>query len=769
MEKKFWILDLSAEKVKDEDEIWIWSIGEDGERAVLRVKVEGQRFYVVPKADPLEAARKISNISGVISAQVVEKRLFGEKVSAVEVLCKPSKIEDVSKAVKDLGTSYEDDLRLSVRFILDNDIKPASWYKCFVEQDGKGGNGVNCTYRLIRMEKTEELAAPKLRVVGLDFLYEPKIGTPIPERDPVVAISIARDDGVKRQFTGEEKSIIKAFIEEVEGYNPDVIVGYRLNTSHWPYLLIRAKKLGIKLEVGRLKTEPHQSVYGHFSIAGRINFDLKDYAREITELERGTLEELARFLGLPQPKLQLDEFLYPKYWKEDREKVLEYSMWRASASLSIFQTISDHIFTMSSITGVPPDYVFSAAAGYRLENYLMEAAVRIGELIPKPVERALPTYPGGKVLTPEKGIHENVAVIDFKAMYPSIMLKYNISPDTVKRAPCPKGFLFIEEAGTCIAQDRKGFFTEVLERAVKEREAVRDIMKKYPKDSREYRFLDAMQRTLKVLANAMYGYMGWTGARWYLREGAETVTALGRRTITEAIEKAKELGLKVVYGDTDSLFVKYDKEKVDRLLSWIERELGLEAKLEKIYKKVIFTEAKKKYAGLTIDNVLDLVGLEAVRGDWCKFAKDTQRVIADLLLRGASKDRVISVFRERITELRNKNVDLLDLVIWKQLAKRIDEYEVSAPHTVVAKELISEGWKVTKGDYIGFVVVKGKGPIHARSKHYSKVDIDEVDIDYYIEKQIVPVCARILNVIGLKEDSLLKIAKTAGMGLESFF
>ncbi len=276
--------------------------------------------------------------------------------------------EDISKVVRDFGTPYEDDLRLSVRFILDNGVKPASWYKCVVELDEIKGSGVDSAYRLIEMEKTEELAAPKLKIIGLDFLYEPKVGTPIPERDPVIAISMARDDGVKRQFIGKEEDILKTFVEEIGSYNPDVIVGYRLNTAHWPYLLIRAKKLGVKLEVGRLGSEPHQSVYGHFSIAGRINFDLKDYAKEIAELERGTLEELARFLGLSQPKLQLDEFLYPKYWKEDKEKVLEHSMWKASVSLSIFQTISDHVFTMSSITSVPPDYVFSAAAGYRLEK-----------------------------------------------------------------------------------------------------------------------------------------------------------------------------------------------------------------------------------------------------------------------------------------------------------------------------------------------------------------------------------------------------------------
>lgn len=779
MREVFWLVDVSAEQVNGSDEIWIWGLTRDGKRCIFRCLNQKQKFYIVigNDSDLNRVLNIVRDLPGIIECKPTVKRSFGDEKNAIEISCIPSKTEDVIKAIKSRvfnGELFEDDIRFSNRFLLDNDISPSSWYEAEVEDsDVTFRDGVDKVYILKSIRRVEITSNPDLKIVGVDFIYYSDRGSPKPERNPIVAISIAKSNGENIQFSGSEYEVLKSFIEAIKSFDPDVIVGFKLNMFHWSFLLKRCSKYGLKLEIGKISSEPHQSLYGHFSIAGRINFDLKEYADEIAELERGTIEELAEYLGIRVDTESIDEFYHSEYWADEKRRImlLKYSMWRAKTYLAIFNMISDYVFSLSAITGIPADHVFTAAAGFRLENFLMREAVKHGELIPKVKGKVFPSYPGGRVLTPRMGIHEWVAVVDFKAMYPSLMLKYNISPDTVKPLPCVgfKNVIEVKDANTCIVQDRKGFFTYILETTVRERERVRVEMNKYSKDSVEYRFLDSVQKILKVLANAMYGYMGWIGARWYLKEGAETVASLGRRVISETIRKASELGLEIIYGDTDSIFIKYDEGKIGKLLEWINKDLGLEAKVDKIYSRVVFTEAKKKYAGITIDGILDIVGLEAVRGDWCSYAKEMQKALVEKLLKGEGKNSLIDFVRDKVVKLRSKQISLSSLIIWKQLAKRLEEYEVNAPHVVVAHALREDGWIIDKGDYIGFIVTKGTGPIYTRAKHYSKTSLNEVDLEYYVEKQLIPVCARILEAIGVKEKDLEKLIKSTGRGLESFF
>src|SRR5256885_16191205 len=115
------------------------------------------------------------------------------------------------------------------------------------------------------------------------------------------------------------------------------------------------------------------------------------------------------------------------------------------------------------------------------------------------------------------------------------------------------------------------------------------------------KILKAREKATKVITNATYGYAGWAGSRWYSREVAESGEALGRDTINKSIDIAKNLGLKVLYGDTDSLFVMYEEKLVNQFIKEIDTKLGLEINLGQMYKQILFTEAKKKYAGLLKD------------------------------------------------------------------------------------------------------------------------------------------------------------------------
>ncbi|HDH06995.1 MAG TPA: DNA polymerase II, partial [Thermoproteales archaeon] len=196
---------------------------------------------------------------------------------------------------------------------------------------------------------------------------------------------------------------------------------------------------------------------------------------------------------------------------------------------------------------------------------------------------------------------------------------------------------------------------------------------------------------------------------------------------------------------------------VEKLIKFIEDKFNLKIKPDKIYKRIFFTEAKKRYCGLLPDGSIDVVGLEAVRGDWAELAKEVQEKIIEIILKEGDPQKAVRYVNKVIKELKEGKIPLSKLVIWKTITKRIEDYEVAAAHVTAAKKLLARGIKFRVGDKIGFVIVKGPSTrISDRAEPYFFVkDIKEIDVDYYIERQIVPAALRILGYFGIKKHHLL--------------
>ncbi|MEM3045256.1 MAG: DNA polymerase domain-containing protein, partial [Candidatus Bathyarchaeia archaeon] len=242
--------------------------------------------------------------------------------------------------------------------------------------------------------------------------------------------------------------------------------------------------------------------------------------------------------------------------------------------------------------------------------------------------------------------------------------------------------------------------------------------------------------------------------RWYVKEVAESAAALGRATIKKAIEEARRIGLDIIYGDTDSIFVRYDKDKVDELIRWVREGLGLEIRLEKIYNRVLFTEAKKKYAGLLSDGSLDIVGMEVVRGDWAEIARRAQEETLRILLEGRGTKDAVDNIKQLISEIRSGKISLKEFIIWKTLTRPLEDYKVRAPHVEVSKRLKEKGWRLDVGDKVGYIVARGDGKIYERAVYYSEASEGDVDHEYYVENQVVPAVLRILEPFNVRRESL---------------
>lgn len=404
----------------------------------------------------------------------------------------------------------------------------------------------------------------------------------------------------------------------------------------------------------------------------------------------------------------------------------------------------------------------TAAVGFRVEWFLIKRAQKIGELVPKRIEQPYQPYAGGLVLSPKPGLHENIAVLDFKSMYPNIMITYNLSPDTyiTPKEPDPTGGVYTApEVGHRFRRVPPGFYKEALTYLINVRSNIRQKMKLLNPKTIEYQVLDARQKAVKIITNAAYGYAGWVGARWYIKPVAEAASAWGRHIILTASKMAEKEAIQVIYGDTDSLFLKYDQTKIQKLEKEIKHDLRLDVEVGEVYKRIFFTEAKKRYAGLRQDGSLDVVGLEVIRGDWAEVAKKLQEHVLEIILNEPSSKKAAEYVRSVIADLKHRKVPLHDLIIWKTLTKRPEDYAIKAPHVEAAKMLKEKGWRLMSGDKVGYVILTGQGRLYNRVKPYIFAKLEEVDVEYYITNQVLPAASRILSFFNVTEAELLKETK----------
>jgi len=792
MKTIFWLLDVNYEVREQKPEVWLWGIDDKGQRILIIDRNFLTYFYLIIKEDENPQniiqnieSRKALEFPSIAKLETVKRRYFGKSVNAVKVVCQdPDVIAKYAKAmtkIEGVKESLEDDIRYSMRYLIDNGMSPCGWHEIEVEQTNNTfGVQVDQLYLAKTFPKSIEKAeVPQLRILGFSTLaYSPK-GAPKPEKNPVVIVSVVSSTGEEQQFVAkdsDDKTMLEAFIKYVRDFDPDIIVGYGINRQDWSYLTARAKKLGINLYVDRANTEPHMSVYGHVSITGRANVDFFDFSNELPEVKVKTLENIADFLNvMPLEKRTLIEDVdYATYWEDVANKrltLLKFSKENAQSVLGVADTMLSFAMQLSSLVGLPLDHVGTAAVGFRVEWYLMREAYKIGELIPKRVERPYIPYVGAVVLAPKPGVHENIAVLDFKAMYPNIMITHNVSPDTyipLSEPEPPSGVNIAPEVKHRFRREPPGFYKQVLSSLIAYRDQIRPKLSRLDPKSPEYRVLDARQKAVKVITNAAYGYTGWIGARWYIKPVAEAATAWGRHIILNTIELAKKVGLEVVYSDTDSVFVKNEPSKIQKISAEVEKTLGLEIKPDEIYTRILFTEAKKKYCGLLPDGRLDIVGLEVVRGDWAACAKDVQEKVLEIILKKQAPQEATEYVRQFIVDLRQKKVPYKDLIIWKTLTKPAEEYAVKAPHVEAAKRLLKEGYELSMGDKIGYVITVGVGKLYEKAKPYALASYHEVDTEYYVTNQVLPAASRILTMFGIAEDKLLPSAEAKPKTLIEF-
>jgi len=319
---------------------------------------------------------------------------------------------------------------------------------------------------------------------------------------------------------------------------------------------------------------------------------------------------------------------------------------------------------------------------------------------------------------------------------------------------------------------KQGVIPRLLDALIDRRDRIRNIMERTQKGTNSYIELSARRQIIKILANSFYGYLGFSSGRWYSVECARSVTGFSREYIKKVIDKAQSLNYKVIYGDTDSVFLdigNLGKGSINKFKDDINKELPHPIELEfgGLYPAGIFFSkrgetrgAKKRYALLRKDDSLVLKGVEAIRENWSAIAKKAQVSVLRILLKGGSLDEASRYLNDLLNDVRARRVNIDDLAINITLTRHPYQYKVRVPHVAAADIAQKRGYKVGPGFTVSYIVGLGFGKISDRVILTEDARLDDYDIDYYIDHQIMRATYQLFEVFDNDEDAQATLRKS---------
>lgn len=505
----------------------------------------------------------------------------------------------------------------------------------------------------------------------------------------------------------DEKLLLDAFLSYVLDVDPDMIIGWNVSSFDVPYIVNRMKELGIDysklspvnvLAVWELSKEEAPRWYMQWGIklVGRIVFDLMHYYTlfHVTGVRSTTLDAIAKEeLGIG--KLQGRP---AKLYKEDMDKFLLYNIRDVDLVVGIDKKcgVSDFALMISRITGAELDDLFYKSQ--IIDTFMLYNKEYALPTKSSKVERV--TYEGAIVRQPEIGLKKNVVLFDVSRMYPSIILSCNLSPEVVVEND-PDAIVL--PTGLKVAR-RLGFVPKFLKNLFDMRQVIEKKLENTVVGSEEYEILMRQRQVIKDTINSVYGQFGYVNSRIYHPKIAETVTAMGRMILTKCMEYLENKGYRVIYGDTDSVFIKYDDacskeyivEDAKRLLDDVNDalkeefgKLGLDSTyfnvdFEKAYSS-FFIKNKKRYAGKVFwkdkfleNEVLEIRGFEYRRSDTSRYFAQKQAQLLEKVLLGKKEECDAIVFG-MISDIMSGSLSLFDVCRPITIGLDMSSYKVNTP------------------------------------------------------------------------------------------
>jgi len=724
--------------------VHLHSVLENGEPAVI-VDDRLAPYFFVPAGD----ARAVRGVSVRESAL---RTFGGDPVVRVETAL-PGDVPALRRRFADAGvTCFEADLRFAYRWLIDHDVRSAFT----VEGTFERRHGVGRVYRNADVRPAQW--TPCLRVLSFDLETSPD-----GRRLYSIAAAGAGGEHVWMVHRGpvsnaevvpDEATLLDRFLDHVRTADPDVLTGWNVCDFDLAVLLAACRRAGMRCTLGRSDDEIELQRDQNFTresravLGGRVVLDGLALMRSAwVRLDDYRLETAARTL-LGKGKLltgiaQIEAAYYgdparlAAYNLEDARLVLELLAHTGLVELTVRRSL---------LTGMQLDRVGAQIAA--VDSLYLRALRARGRVAPS-VDTARggegAGITGGLVLDSRPGLYRNVLVFDFKSLYPSLIRTFNIDPLTHVPAPGPDDAVLRSPGGAAFRRDEPGILPELVARLWDERAAARAAG-------------DATgAQAIKILMNSLFGVLGSPASRLFSPAVANAITLAGQHVIRLAADAVQRRGHRVIYGDTDSLFVDADEPDAARAAARGEAlrdEVGgevavalarefdctshLELEFEKVYTRFLLPEvrggatgSKKRYAGL-VDDRLEIVGLEAVRRDWSGVARRFQR---ELLERVLHDQPVADFVRDFVAALRAGQLDG-ELVYRKTVRKPLDSYTRTTPAHVKAARKGGD----TSGRVIAYVVTRaGPEPADALTAL--------PDREHYVTQQLKPLADAVLRFV----------------------
>ncbi|MBU1699778.1 MAG: DNA polymerase II [Candidatus Eisenbacteria bacterium] len=771
---------------------------ESGETFVVRN--DRYRPYFFIKKTDTSKARKAG--AGEIRSSGY-RTMAGIPVSRL-VFDLPTDTPELRKSLTDADIQcFEADIPFATRFLIDHDIRGG------IEIAGisKKGRLIDRIYENPDIKSADVM--PHLKILSLDIETNPSM-------DRLLSVALAGDETDEVHLVcsdmpvgnlpdyalayPDEVTLLNNLHRRIRQIDPDIITGWNVIDFDLYILEKLVRKYRIPFTFGRAdipaKLRLDQSLWGasRAILPGRVVLDglallrgafirTDDYRLETVAQEalgRGktiTSETIAGKSPRGENRIvgnKADEIL--RLHREDPAAFVEYNLTDARLVLDIldhFQLIPLAI-KRSLLTGMPMDRVSASIASF---DFLYLSEMKKRGIVAPSVDHDIPIHPtaGGYVLNAIPGIYRNILVFDYRSLYPNLIRTFRLDPmnlvsntnNRYSEVEFASGHI-INDPGYVTAPNGAKFKKEggilpaLLDRFFPEREKAL-VLENHIAAS-----------AIKIAMNSLYGVLATPRCRFYSSETANAITQFGQMILRWTKTRVEHENLRVLYGDTDSIFVdgkfqnpdeaqQLGRDLAGRISSELNRHIEkyyavesfLELRFEKIYHRFFLPGlrhslegSKKRYAGVVYEDGerrIVFTGMESVRRDWTQLAKLFQHDLLDLVFRleeHSPPKEIEEMIRNFVDKLRNGELNEL-LVYHKALRKNIDEYTKTTPPHVKAAKLLGK----RAGRIISYVItIKGPQPVQMQT--------DPHDYEHYVEKQIRPVAETILQHLNISWERI---------------
>ena len=753
-----WNVRLLTASYSREDEVVVELFGRTDKDQSITVRYRGFKpyFYLVTPPSGIVAELKASD--NVISVEDAELLHDGQQRRCKKVTIKyPWLVPDYRKAYGSQCRVLAADIPFHHRFMYDLDL--GGCVKVTGTKQEKGKYTTDLVVDATGFKNIDPFK-PALKILSFDLENSIKTNEIL---TICCAISDGRGDTVFESLVGEERAMIRDFVGLIRKHDPDVITGYNIDGYDIPLILERAQHHRITdLGMGRDGTELREVSERFWRAHGRIVADAWWNAKKELHPKQENLNAVAK-LVLGEQKDDVNPTMIDQEWAADRDKVVRYCVKDADLALKILQSIAvlEKNMDLATVSKLPLDDVLNGRTSTLIDSVLIREADRNGIAVPLTGHHEKEgQIEGGYVHTIDPGLYDWVGVLDFKSMYPSLIIAKNICFTTLSK----DGTIISPEPGVRYLdkKTRVGLLPRVLERLMKDRDETKAKMKA-AKSPEEKRYYNGLQEAIKVLMNAVYGVFASSFYRFTNPKIGASITAFARENTKNIISQLESEGVRVIYGDTDSVFFQSPGTTLEEALELGKTiakrysKEGATLEFEKVINPLFSHGAKKRYVGNVLwpEEYMIVRGYETRRTDAFDVQSDSLMKVFERIL-DHDTEGAISLARETVTSIAKGNVETGGLVISRS-CKTFNSYKDPDNQSTVqtAKKLMDMGYEFVPGMKVSWIVTNGrKTPIEVEPYVSGRKFEKTPDYEYYA-RRVAMTLARVTDTFGWDTQELL--------------